>query len=120
MTFEDKNDETEVDNDESSDEEVQPTGSSIPGPVVWAISISRDSRYLHIVGSCHRKPNEHYFNWLETKPGVKEEHLKKSCKKCFPLGYPLYSADQPEEVDATLADGMPVEAAIEDGDSAEE
>ena len=46
--------------------------------------------------------------------------LKQNMETVLPTRYPLYSAEQPEEVDATLADGMPVVAAIEDGDSAEE
>ena len=91
--------------------------TSIPGPGVWVISVSRQSKCLHIVGQCHRKPGVHYHKWTETKSGVKQEQFKKACKVCFRLGYPLFSDEQPEQVDENLAEGMPEEVALEDGDS---
>ena len=117
LAIEDKSDEKEPTKDDSSDDEAQSALTSIPGPGTWIISIPPGSRCLHVVGNCHRQPGAHYHNWLEVKPGVKEELFKKTCKVCFRLGYPLFSHEQPEEVDEALADGMPEEAAIEDGES---
>ena len=42
-----------------------------------------------------------------------------SALAAFHFGYPIHSTDAPEVVDEQLADGMPEEAAIEDGDSTE-
>ena len=103
--------------DETSEEEELVVLTSIPGPGVWVISESRDSKCLHITGQYHRKPGIHYYKWTETKPGVKQECFKKACKVCFRLGYPLYSAEEPELVEENLAEGMPHEVALEDGDS---
>ena len=103
--------------DSSEEEEEQVKLTSIPGPGVWVISVSRQTKCLHIVGQCHRKPGVHYHKWTETKSGVKQEQFKKACKVCFRLGYPLFSEEQPELVDEKLAEGMPEEVALEDGDS---
>ena len=104
--------------DESSEEEEEQVKlTSIPGPGVWVISVSRQTKCLHIVGQCHRKPGVHYHKWTETKSGVKQEQFKKDCKVCFRLGYPLFSDEQLEQVDENLAEGMPEEVALEDGDS---
>ena len=74
---------------------------------------------LHIVGGCYREPGNHYTYWVEVKTDLKEDLFKGACSGCFPFGYPIHSTDAPEVVDEQLADGMPEEAAIEDGDSTE-
>ena len=45
--------------DSSEEDEEQLMLTSIPGPGVWVISVSRQSKCLHIVGQCRRKPGVH-------------------------------------------------------------
>ena len=78
--------------DNSSDEEVQVEHKTIPGHGTWVVTSSRGC--LHVVGNCNRVPKTHYFNWVEVKTNVKEDHFLKACTVCFPRGYPLYSTEK--------------------------
>ena len=115
--IEDKCKDPDITKDNSSDEEPRVVPKTVPIPGTWVVTKSR--RCLHVVGRCHRQPGVHYYNFVEVKPKVKEEHFSSACSVCFPLGWPLYSEEGPEVVDDELADGMPIEAAIEDGESSD-
>ena len=53
------------------------------------------------------------------KPKVKEDQFSSACSVCFPLGWPLYAPEGPEIVEEELAEGMPEDVGIEDGESSD-
>ena len=50
---------------------------------------------------------------------MEKDLFRVACGVCFPLGWPLFEPAGPELVEEELADGMPREAAIEDGESSD-
>ena len=107
----------QITKDDSSEEEPLAPPKTVPVPGTWIVTQSR--RCLHVVGNCHRVPLVHYKHFIEVKTKVKEEQYSSACSVCFPLGWPLYTPEGPETVEDELAEGMPAEVAIEDGESSD-
>ena len=113
--IDDKGEHPGITKDDPSEDESWVVRKTIPGPGAWLIT--KSCRRLHVLGRCHRLPEVHYLNYVEVKRNVKDEHFDSARSVCFRLGYPLYSPESPEIVEEELAEGMPAETAIEDGES---
>ena len=101
-------------NSESSEEEPPPLASSIPGEGAWIVSVGRGASTLHVVGKCYRKPQKHYAAWTEVSDPVNPNAYKKSCKTCFPRGYPFITGAPKKALDECLEAGMPEALATEE------
>ena len=86
-------------------------------PGTWVVT--RKYKCLHIVGNCYREPGVHYIHFEAVKTKVEKDMFRAACGVCFPLGWPLFEPAGPELVEEELAEGMPREAAIEDGESSD-
>ena len=100
-----------------SEKETVEAESSMGVPVggAWLVSTSRGTSCLHILGGCHRIPGIHYGSWKVVSKGVGAEQYRKSCKTCFPRGFPLLQESAQVAVEADMEEGMPNELFGDEG-----